>query len=396
MKFSNLVKRISGEGADAWRTHYEAASARERGEDVIILSIGDPDINAPEAVIECAVDRLRSGDTHYTPARGRKALREAIAKAHTQRTGQAVHAENVVCLSGTQNALFVASLCLAGPGDEVITFDPLYPTYTATIDVSGARLVRAPTGPGLRPDLGALESLITPRTRAIFWATPNNPSGVILSEPELEAIGALARQHDLWIVSDEVYAGLAPGGKIPSLAATLSDRVVTLGSLSKSHSMPGFRAGWLVGPPELATHAESLSMCMLFGLPGFIQEAAVTALSIAPETERSLREFCDIRRERFMAGLEGVPNIRAFAPQAGMFLLVDVSGTGLSGYEFMRALYEKRQVSVLDGAAFGRQTAHYVRICFATEEATIDAACQRIRQFCEIDLPQLGRQRQAS
>ena len=97
-----------------------------------------------------------------------------------------------------------------------------------------------------------------------------------------------------------------------------------------------------------------------------------------------------------MAGLEGVPNIRAFAPQAGMFLLVDVSGTGLSGYEFMRALYEKRQVSVLDGAAFGRQTAHYVRICFATEEATIDAACRRIRQFCEIDLPQLGRQREAS
>jgi aspartate/methionine/tyrosine aminotransferase len=395
MKFSNLVNRISGEGADAWRTHYEAASARERGEDVIILSIGDPDINAPKAVIECAVERLRSGDTHYTPARGRKALREAIAKAHTQRTGQPVQAENVVCLSGTQNALFVASLCLAGPGDEVITFDPLYPTYTATIEVSGARLVRAPTGPGLRPDLGALESLITPRTRAIFWATPNNPSGVILSESELEAIGALAHQHDLWIVSDEVYAGLAPGGKIPSLAATLPDRVVTLGSLSKSHSMPGFRAGWLVGPPELAAHAESLSMCMLFGLPGFIQEAAVTALAIAPETERSLREFCDVRRERFMAGLEGVPNIRAFAPQAGMFLLVDVGGTGLSGYQFMRALYEKRQVSVLDGAAFGRQTAHYVRICFATEEATIDAACRRIRQFCEIDLPQLSRQRQA-
>jgi len=396
MKFSNLVNRISGEGADAWRTHYEAASARERGEDVIILSIGDPDINAPEAVIERAVERLRSGDTHYTPARGRKALREAIAQAHGQRTGQAVQAESVVCLSGTQNALFVASLCLAGPGDEVITFDPLYPTYTATIEVSGARLVRAPTGPGLRPDLGALKSLITPRTRAIFWATPNNPSGVILSESELEAIGALAREHDLWIVSDEVYAGLAPGGKIPSLAAKLPDRVVTLGSLSKSHSMPGFRAGWLVGPPELAAHAESLSMCMLFGLPGFIQEAAVTALAIAPETERSLREFCDVRRERFMAGLEGVPNIRAFAPQAGMFLLVDVSGTGLSGYEFMRALYEKRQVSVLDGAAFGRQTAHYVRICFATEEATIDAACRRIRQFCEIDLPQLGRQRQAS
>jgi aspartate/methionine/tyrosine aminotransferase len=390
MKFSPLVNRIGGEGADAWRTHGEAAAARDRGEDVIILSIGDPDINAPDAVIERAVERLRSGDTHYTPARGRVPLREAIARAHTERTGQPVQSENVLCLSGTQNALFVASLCLAGPGDEVITFDPLYPTYTATIEVSGARLVRAPPGPGLRPDLAALESLVTPRTRAIFWATPNNPSGVILSEPELAAIGDIARRHDLWLVSDEVYAGLAPGGKVPSLGATLPDRVVTLGSLSKSHSMPGFRAGWLVGPRELAIHAESLSMCMLFGLPGFIQEAALTALSIAPEVERRLREFCDVRRERFVAGLEGVPNIRAFAPQAGMFLLLDVSDTGLSGYQFMRALYERRKVSVLDGAAFGKQTAHFVRVCFATEEATIDAACARIRQFCEQDLPRLS------
>ena len=386
MRFSPLVERIRGEGSGAWRTHYEAAAARERGEDVIILSIGDPDINAPTAVIERAVEQLRSGDTHYTPAPGRLALREAIAKAHTRRTGQQVTAENVLCLSGTQNALFVASLCLAGPGDEAITFDPLYPTYTATIEVSGAKLLRAPTGPGLRPDLKALETLITPRTRALFWATPNNPSGVILSESELEALGALARRHDLWLISDEVYAGLAPDGKVPSLAAKLPERVVTLGSLSKSHSMPGFRAGWLVGPRELTANAEALSMCMLFGLPGFIQEAALTALSIAPETELQLRQFCDQRRERFMAGLQGIPNIRVFAPEAGMFLLLDVRATGLTGFEFMRALYERRKVSVLDGAAFGQHTAHFVRICFATEEATIDAACERIRRFCSQDL----------
>src|SRR5215469_495294 len=197
MKFSPLVERISGEGANAWVTHYEAAAARDRGEDVIILSIGDPDIDAPAAVIERTIEQLRAGDTHYTPAAGRLPLRQAIARAHTERTGQAVEADNVLCLSGTQNALFVASLCLAGPGDEVITFDPLYPTYTATIEVSGARLVRAPTSPGLRPDLRALRSLVTPRTRAIFWATPNNPSGVILSESELDAIGKIAREHDL-------------------------------------------------------------------------------------------------------------------------------------------------------------------------------------------------------
>ena len=386
MKFSALVDRISGEGADAWVTHYAAKAARERGEDVIVLSVGDPDLEAPAAVVERAVECLRSGDTHYTPASGRHALREAIAEAHAARTGQPTEPENVVYFAGAQNALFAASMCLAGAGDEVITFDPMYPTYPATIEVSGARLVRAPSGPGFRPDLAALESLLTARTRAIFWATPNNPSGVVLSEAELAVIAELARRHELWLVSDEVYAGLAPGGRVPSLAARLPERVVTVSSLSKSHSMPGWRAGWLVGPRELATHAESLAMCMLFGLPGFIQEAAITALSIAPEAERRIRDFCNARRERFLAGLAAVPGIRASAPQAGMFMMVDVSATGLSGYDFMRALYERERVSVLDGGAFGRATARFIRVCFATDEATIDAACARIRRFCELEV----------
>jgi aspartate/methionine/tyrosine aminotransferase len=247
-------------------------------------------------------------------------------------------------------------------------------------------MVRAATGPEFRPDISELESRVTPHTRAIMWATPGNPSGVIVNQAELAAIAEIARRHDLWLISDEVYAGLAPGGRVPSLAATLPERVVTIGSLSKSHSMPGLRAGWLVGPRELAAHAQALLMCMLFGLPGFIQEAAITALSVAAEAERRIREFCDARRERLLAGLRDIRGIRPTAPEAGMFMLVDVSDTGFSAGEFMRALYERQRVSVMDGAAFGHRTRHFVRICFATEEATIDAACARIRQFCAKDL----------
>ncbi|HVS76545.1 MAG TPA: pyridoxal phosphate-dependent aminotransferase [Steroidobacteraceae bacterium] len=383
MKFSPLVDRISGDGAGAWITHYEAVAARGRGEDVIVLSVGDPDLDSPPAVVDRAIERLRAGDTHYTPAAGRLPLLEAIARAHTARTGQAVSAANVVYLAGAQNALFVASMCLAGPGDEVITFDPMYATYPATLEVSGARMIRAPTGPGFRPDVRGLESLVTPRTRAIFWATPGNPSGVIISQAELNAICDIARRHHLWLVSDEVYAGLAPGGRVPSLAAAMPERVVTIGSLSKSHSMPGLRAGWLVGPRELTAHAEALVMCMLFGLPGFIQEAAITALSVAAEAEHRIRELCNTRRDRLLEGLRGIPGLEPTVPEAGMFMLVDVSGTGLPASQFMRALYERERVSVMDGAAFGMRTSNYVRICFATEEATIDAACARIRRFCE-------------
>jgi octopine/nopaline transport system ATP-binding protein len=383
MKFSALVQRISGDGADAWVTHYDATAARDRGEDVIILSVGDPDLETPAPVVARAIERLTAGDTHYTPAPGRRALREAIAATHERRTGQRTQLENVVYLSGAQNALFVASLCVAGAGDEIITFDPMYPTYPATLEISGARLVRAPTGPGFRPDLAALASLVTPRTRAIAWATPNNPSGVILNESELSAIAEIARRQDIWLISDEVYAGLAPGGRVPGLAALLPECVITLGSLSKSHAMTGWRAGWLVGPRELAIHAQSLVMCMTFGMPGFIQEAAITALSMADEAERRIRDYCDVRRERMVAGLADVPRIRPLVPSAGMFMLIDVRDTGMSGYEFMRALYESVRVSVMDGAAFGRETAGFVRVCFTTGTASIDSACERIRRFCE-------------
>jgi arginine:pyruvate transaminase len=310
-------------------------------------------------------------------------LREAIAQAHVRRTGQAVDADNVIFLSGAQNSLFTASLCVAGPGDEVLALEPLYPSYPATIRASGARLVRvpAPASDGFRPDLNKLEASITAQTRALFFATPNNPSGVILNEKDLALIGELARRHSLWIVADEVYAGLAPGGRVPGLAAAIPEQVVTISSLSKSHSLPGLRAGWLVGPKELAKHAESLSMCMLFGLPGFIQEAALTALQGSHAPELRVRELCTARRDMLLTGLDGVRGLRCCVPDAGMFTLIDVRATGLSGYDFMTGLFESERVSVLDGGAFGEETRGFVRLCFATDEATLREAILRIRRY---------------
>jgi octopine/nopaline transport system ATP-binding protein len=382
VKFSTLVQRIGGDGADAWLTHYSAVAARERGEDVLILSVGDPDLDTPAAVTERAIAALRAGDTHYAPAAGRPALREAIARAHERRTGQQVAGENVVYLAGAQNALFAASLCLAGPGDEVLTFEPLYPTYPATLELSGARLVRVPPTAAWRPDLEALAGLITSRTRALLWASPNNPSGVVLNPAEIAVIGELAQRHDLWLIADEVYAGLAAHGRVPGLAAQLPEQVVTLGSLSKSHAMTGWRAGWLVAPPALARHVEHLAMSMLFGLPGFVQEAALTALGVAEEAEARIRSYCTARQQRFTQGLRDIRGLEVLAPEAGMFMLIDVRGTGLSGAQFMRELYASQRVSVMDGAAFGRSAAGCVRICFACDERTLDEACERLRRFC--------------
>ena len=179
-RFAALARNVAPDGTDPWVLHWEARQAEAAGKDVIVLSVGDPDIDTPAAVIDAAVQAMRGGDTHYTETAGRPALRTAVAARHLARNGQSVTADNVIVLGGTQNALFVASLLLAGPGDEVIALDPMYATYPATIRASGATLVAVPTPEAndFHTDLSLIERAITPRTRAIFLATPNNPSRV--------------------------------------------------------------------------------------------------------------------------------------------------------------------------------------------------------------------------
>ena len=278
MRFSPFVERISGQGVAAWDIHYAASAAQRKGEDVIILSVGDPDFPTPDFITDAAIHALREGDTHYTEIAGRQALREAIAGRYSQLIDRELQASNVILTAGAQNALFATSMCLLGAGDEVIAFDPMYVTYEATLKASGATLVRVPCAAdsGFRLDAAVLAKAITPRTRAIFFSNPNNPTGVVLGREELQAIAELAIAHDLWVVVDEVYESLAYEREHLSLAALpgMAERCVVIGSLSKSHAMTGWRIGWVVANEALVNHVETLVLSMLYGLPGFVMEAA--------------------------------------------------------------------------------------------------------------------------
>lgn len=387
MRFSPRVERISGEGAAAWAIHSEAVAAKRGGADIIVLSIGDPDFATPAPIVDTAVAAMRAGDTHYSDIQGRLALREAIARDHRHSGGAEVGPENVIVLAGAQNALFSASLCLFEPGDEVLVLDPMYVTYEATIRVSGANLVPVPpvAESGFRPDPQAIERAVTPKTRAILFANPSNPSGVAMTRAELEAIADIARRHDLWIISDEVYAALTFDAPHLSIAALpgMAERTVTVGSLSKSQAMTGWRCGWIVGPEPLVEHVEKLSLCMLYGLPGFIQEAAVTALTTARGEMETMRDVYRRRRDLVHEALAGVPGLQAVKPQAGMFLLVDIRGTGLSASEFAWGLLREQGVAVLDATAFGASAAGFVRISYTLGEAELMEGCARIRRFVE-------------
>ena len=386
MKFSPFVERIDGKGAQAWELHSAADAAIARGEDVIMLSIGDPEFETPLPIVDTAIGRLRDGDTHYTGVSGRDRLKDAIAKDHIRISGQQVGRGNVIVLAGAQCALFCTSMCIASDGDEVITFDPMYATYEATIQASGATLVTVPMQAenGFRPDLDALEAAISPRTRAIFVITPHNPSGVVLRRDELERIAALAIKHDLWVVSDEVYADLIFDGEHVSIAGLdgMGERTVTVSSLSKSRNMPGWRVGWAVAPEELIAHLGNLALCMLYGLPGFIQDAAVVAIEDCADEPDRLRQIYRERRDYAVSRLNQIPGIKCEAPNAGMFVLADVRGTGLTSDQFCWQLYNQTGVALLDAAGLGQGADGFFRMSYTTSQEKLTEACDRISTFC--------------
>lgn len=387
MRFSPLVERIDGPGVAAWKIHEAATAAQRRGEDVILLTIGDPDFATPEPVTEAAVAALRAGDTHYTDVPGRPALRQALADLLGPSLGQPeLSPGNVILMAGAQNALFSASLCLLAEGDEVIVLEPAYVTYEATLQVAGARIVPVPmpAETGFHPDPAAIRAAVTPRTRAIIFATPNNPTGAVMRREELEAIAAIAIEHDLTVIVDEVYAALTfdvPHVSIASLPG-MAERTVTVGSLSKTHAMTGWRVGWVVANAELVHHIERLALCMLYGMPGFVQEAAMVAVSSYAEVTADMRERYRARRDLVVAALSTVPNISVLTPEAGMFVLVDVRATGLTPYDFAWRLFRETGVSTLDATAFGAPAYGFLRIAFTSGEATLAEACRRIDGFC--------------
>jgi arginine:pyruvate transaminase len=385
MRFSPFVERISGDGVAAWDIHNAAFEAQRRGEDVIILSVGDPDFPTPDFITDAAIEALREGDTHYTEIAGRQALREAIANRYSPLFGREVQASNVIVAAGAQNALFITSMCLLNTGDEVIALDPMYVTYEATLKASGATMVRVPCSAdsGFRLDAAVLAKAITPRTRAIFFSNPNNPTGVVLNREELQAIADLAIEHDLWVVVDEVYESLTFEREHLSLAALpgMAERCVVVGSLSKSHAMTGWRIGWIVAAPALIAHAETLVLSMLYGLPGFVMEAALKAVQAHEDVTHGMRDIYRRRRDLVVTSLSNCPGISVLNPDAGMFVLMDVRDTGLTSLEFAWRLLREARVSVLDAAAFGEPAQGFVRLSFTLGEERLAQACQRIRDF---------------
>jgi arginine:pyruvate transaminase len=382
MRFSDLTQRIAGDGAGAWAIHYRALALREQGQDILLLSVGDPDFDTPVPIVQAAIDSLLAGNTHYAEVRGKRALRESIAKRHRQRSGQAVDADQVVVLAGAQCALFSVAQCVLNPGDEVIVAEPMYVTYEAVFGACGAVVIPVPVRSenGFRVLPEDVAARITPRTRALALNSPHNPSGASLPRTTWQALAELCIAHDLWLISDEVYSELLFDGEhiSPASLPGMAERTATLNSLSKSHAMTGWRVGWVVAPKSLAGHLENLALCMLYGSPDFIQDAAVVALETRLPELQAMRQAYRQRRDLVCECLADCPGVRALKPDGGMFVMVDIRATGLSAHAFADRLLDRYGVSVLAGEAFGPSAAGHIRLGLVVDAGPLREACQRI------------------
>lgn len=387
MRFSSRTTRIAGEGVDAWLVHDRAMARREQGEDIIVLSLGDPDFDTPRVIRDAAKRALDGGRTHYSPISGETALRIAIARQTKRTSGFDVKPDQVTVFPGAQAALFALAQCLLDDGDEVIVPDPWYPTYEAVLRAAGGTMVTVPLRPenGFHLEVEAVERAITPRTRGMLLNFPQNPTGACLSSEAAQAVAALCASRDLWCISDEVYAALDPAGRhtSPLRFPNMLARGAQVSSLSKSHAMTGWRCGWTVTSVELAQHLERIARAMLFGVSQFIQDAAIAALT-EPDAEAPANRAAYARRAHAVVEeLAAARNIRASLPDAGMYVFADVRGTGLTGKEFAERLLDAEDVSVTPGEGFGESGAGHVRITLAVDEAQLREASRRIARFAD-------------
>jgi arginine:pyruvate transaminase len=358
---------------------------RDSGHDVIFLTIGDPDQPAPTVVIDATIAALRRGRTGYGPMVGSPQLRAAIAARFAHRTGRPCSSENITVTTGAQGGLYCALQCLAGPGDEVIVPEPVYATYEGVVAASGAEMVMVPLPAerGFHLDLDSVAGAVGPRTRGVWINSPHNPTGAVFTAEEIAGVAEICRKHDLWLVSDEVYEDLAFARPhlSPWSLPDMAERTVVVSSLSKSHAMPGFRLGWVIGPPELSRHLFTLLLSMTYGTPPFIQEGALAALSGELPEVAALRDDYRRRAELMSGILSAAPNCRVIPPEGGMFVLLDVRATGLAARPFASALLESEDVAVLPCDAFGPSAAGHLRISLTEPDHRLAEAGHRIVRF---------------
>ena len=389
MRFSRAIDRMAVDSSSAWGVHNRASALKEDGEDIILFSIGDPDLPTLDITVDHAIGSLKSGRTHYSPGAGETSLRQAIADIENRSSGAQTSIEQVVIHPGGTNAIFTTLSCLLNEGEEIVIPSPMYVGYQGLLAATGASVVSVPldTSDNFALDVSAVKSAFTADTRVLFLNTPGNPGGNIMSEKQLLELAEFCLERGVWIVCDEVYSMITFGERHVSLlnAARTLENVVVVDALSKSHSMTGWRMGWTVSSEATAANILAYASGTIFGCCQFVQDAAAFALQNDQEYMRAIADEYRVRRDYALERIDRIAGLQANTPSAGMFVMMDVSGVAADGLEFATGLLDHGGVSVLPGIAFGEITSQFVRLSLTHPVHIMSKAFDRIERFVSRD-----------
>lgn len=382
MRTSLRSHGIVDAAGDGWGSLHRVRAMRGAGRPVTDLTIGEHDRRTDPAILAAMDASARGGNTGYVSVWGMPALREAVAARVARTTGAPTTPDEVLITPGGQAALFSALMTTCDPGDRAVMISPAYATYPGTIRAASAvpRVVEARPEDGFVPRAEALAA-VAQDARALVLNTPNNPTGAVYSAATLLALAEAA--PDAWLICDEVYdTQVWEGAHVsPRALPGLAERTLVVGSMSKGHAMTGSRIGWLAGPAEAIVLAHDLATHTTYGVPGFIQDAALHALSMGEALERRVAEPFGLRRAVALGALAPHAGVSAHEPGGAMYLMADVRATGLTGEAFAAALLERHAVAVMPGESFGRPAAGHVRVALTADDAALAEAMTRLGEM---------------
>ena len=378
-----LSKAITEIQPSGIRRFFDAASTMSN---VISLGVGEPDFDTPWHVREEGIYSLEKGRTFYTGNSGLLELREEIGRYLDRRFGLSYSADEILVTVGGSEAIDIGFRTMLDPGDEVIIPEPCYVSYLPCVKLAGGVPVRLPLEEKDQFKLTKekLLSAITDKTKILVLPFPNNPTGAILNRKELQIIADIVKEHDLFVVSDEIYSELNYEGGHVSIASIpgMRERTIVINGFSKSYAMTGWRLGYAAGPKEIMKQMLKIHQFVIMCAPTTSQYAAIEALRNGDEDVRRMRESYDERR-RFLVNALNEMGLPCFEPKGAFYVFPNISAYGMTSEEFARRLLEQERVAVVPGTAFGECGEGFLRISYAYSIDNLKKALDKIEKFID-------------
>src|SRR5271157_2222714 len=378
-----LSNRVAGLKPSGIRKFFDIAATMK---DVISLGIGEPDFTTPRQILEAGMRSLQSGETHYTSNAGKLELRQAITDNLKRLYGvQYDPLTEVIATVGVSEALYLAMTALLNPGDEVIIPTPCFVSYQAEVILAGGVPVEIPSRieNNFQLDPDQVKAAITPRTKVIFIGYPNNPTGAVATRSTLSQVAKIAEEHDLVLISDEIYDRLVYDFQhvcVPALDESVKRRTVLLGGMSKDYAMTGWRIGYAAGPEHIIKGLVRVHQYTIMSAPTNAHDASVEALRHGEAQVQEMVAEYDRRRRLIVGGLNKL-GLTTFEPRGAFYAFPKITASGMDDETFAEKLLHEERVAVVPGNAFGSGGEGFVRCSYATSYEKIEEALRRMEKF---------------